>query len=785
MVAVTGPVLALGIDATAATRGAQQFQAATQQISTAGARASTAVTAVDNQFKRVQSTLPNLINYLKATAAAFGAFAALNLVRQLTTVTDAYSQLDARLKLVLGSTEAVTKAHQDLLVSSNATGSSFQATATLFTRVAQNSEELGLSYDQLLELTDLLNKSIVVSGASAEEASAGLFQLSQALAAGTLQGDEFRSIMENFPYLARTIASALDIPVGSLRALSSEGKITSDVIVKSVLSQRDTINNSYKEMGTTVGRETQTMENAWNELLVSFNETSEASSSVITAIRNITDFINSAEARGAVNSFAEVISGLVNVFTQLYEWGQYVADAINAVNQAARETASDINKFFGGSGAPGTSGATGSWGGEDPRTGSWGDLQIEINTPKSPKPVLGSGTYGGRSSKSAANKASRDAAAALRDEKQALDAVAQARLDVVNAQIEYLRGSNQNYKAYELEVQQLDLLHEGELRRLEDIKLSADQKSKILDDLTIKYEQLKRTLDLGYGNTLINDAKLPTDYSKATSDTVLFSRYGGLDKTTTGSVGDVNATSDDSYSVNLERYLELLNENYDATEALAEGTRSFIGDMSDGFVEAVIAGDSLLDMFSNLTGAIIQATIKAVILNSVMQSLGNISGEGGGGGGGLFGSIGGLFGSGAASGGFELGSFGTAPIVAHRGGMVGGPGFSRRGVSTSAFLGAPHFATGGIAGYEVPAILHKGEGVFTPGQMAAMGKSNVVVNVINNTDSRISTSRQETDDGVSINVIIDKVEQVLASRAGRTGTPLNTAIKNVGSVNVR
>jgi tape measure domain-containing protein len=767
MTSIIGPVLSLGIDATAAQRGAQQFQAATSQISSSGQRVSQTINGVDTSFTKIGSSLTSLTGYLKAAAAAFAAFTALNVAKHVLDIADSYSQLDARLKLVLGSTENATKAHQDLQAAASATGTSFEATATLFTRVARSSEQLGLSYEQLLDLTDLLNKSITVSGASSEEAASGLFQLSQALAAGTLQGDEFRSIMENFPYLAGLIADSLGVPIGKLRELASQGKITSDVIVKSVLSQRDAINSSFSEMGTTVGRSTQAMQNAWDDLLATFAKSSNASSTVISSIQEITAFLQSPQALSALEEFAKGVRIIINDLTTLATIAGGVGSAISALGDSSSwESLDSLRANLRRELGIGDHGATGSWG-SDTST-----ITTPVRTPARAASILPS-----TKSRSITSNA---ATSEIRDQQRAIDALATSQRDLLNSQIDYYTAVEDSAKVYELQRQQLDMTHAAELKQLEEFKLSADQKNKLIDSLTEKYKNMQRTLDVERGGQLIKDQNLPSSYNKNTRDSVLFSsefskgaNFGTLD------IKDSTDISDNL--IDWQRYHDLIAESTDATDNLASGTRSFVNDLSGGFADAIIAGDSLIGTFSNLTGAIIQATLKAIVFQGIMSAIGS----GTSGGGGLFGSLGGLFGGGAGGGGFELGSLGTTPIVAHRGGMVGGPGFSRRGVSASTFIGAPHFATGGVAGYEVPAILHKGEGVFTPGQMAAMGKNNVTVNVINNTDVKVSTSKNETDDGLSINVIIDRVEEALASRVGRNGTPLNSAIRNVGSVNSR
>lgn len=142
--------------------------------------------------------------------------------------------------------------------------------------------------------------------------------------------------------------------------------------------------------------------------------------------------------------------------------------------------------------------------------------------------------------------------------------------------------------------------------------------------------------------------------------------------------------------------------------------------------------------------------------------------------GGMFGGGNGGFGTGNSYGNQDLGAF------LHGGGMVGSEATFRRAVSPAVFRGAPRFHTGGLAGDEVPIIARRGEGVFTPGQMKALGAGlggggvQVKVNVINNTDANVSARR--SPDGSEIEILIDRVDAGLADRASTGQSRLGQAL---------
>ena len=121
--------------------------------------------------------------------------------------------------------------------------------------------------DEAVKFTSTLDKAFKVSGTSAGEASAAMYQLNQAMTSGKLQGDEFRSVMENAPILAQKIAESMGVSMAQLKKLESEGKITSDVIKKAVLGSADEIESKYKDMPLTFGKVWQQAQNAGQQAM--------------------------------------------------------------------------------------------------------------------------------------------------------------------------------------------------------------------------------------------------------------------------------------------------------------------------------------------------------------------------------------------------------------------------------------------------------------------------------------------------------------------------------------
>ena len=168
-----------------------QLRAESRQIRTA----TDDLRALERQSAATDRTAQILTRTLGALGAALS-------VREVIGYADAYTNVQNSLRLVTSSTEQLIAVQQEVLNIANQTRSDLGATAELYSTLARSTESLGLSQDRLLRVTELVNKSFAVSGADANTASGAIRQLSQALAAGALRGDEFSSVVEGAPELS-------------------------------------------------------------------------------------------------------------------------------------------------------------------------------------------------------------------------------------------------------------------------------------------------------------------------------------------------------------------------------------------------------------------------------------------------------------------------------------------------------------------------------------------------------------------------------------------------------
>ena len=194
----------------------------------------------------------------------------------LMGMADDWASVEGRVSLTTKSVEEQKYVMDELFKSAQRNRQEFTATADLFQKVARNKDDLGLSTDQTLQLTDVIGKSMVIGGGDAGAQQAALLQLGQALSSGTLRGDELNSILEQSPRLAQAIADAFGVPVGKLREMGKEGKLTSKELAQGLLKQADKLNEEFERMPKTFSGSFTIIRNKIGQVVSGLNKSTRA-----------------------------------------------------------------------------------------------------------------------------------------------------------------------------------------------------------------------------------------------------------------------------------------------------------------------------------------------------------------------------------------------------------------------------------------------------------------------------------------------------------------------------
>lgn len=206
---------------------------------------------VDGQ-RRASRELDGLATKLTATAAAVAVMAAALATLKIAKLADEILLLSTRVEVAAGNIESGAAAMSSLVDISRRTQSSLAGNIEVFTRLNQSILQMGGTQQDTLRLTELLAKAIKVSGASAVEAKSAMLQFGQALGSGKLAGDELRSLLETAPYLMQQLAAGIGVPVGALKKLGEEGKLTADVVTAALGKAAAKIDEDFRKFPQTI-----------------------------------------------------------------------------------------------------------------------------------------------------------------------------------------------------------------------------------------------------------------------------------------------------------------------------------------------------------------------------------------------------------------------------------------------------------------------------------------------------------------------------------------------------
>ena len=239
-----------------------------EQSAAAGARGvESAVNRVKSSFGNLGSELRGIGGSIKtALSGTLGQFtvgnllasgieravsAAAQLPGRLLAASDAYAGIQARLRLVAGGAEQAAELNQRIYESAQRSRGSYDQMADSVSKIAMTAKAAFPDPKDVVPFMEGIQKLFVIGGTDAEQQRNALLQLTQALGSGRLQGDEFRSIAEAAPLIEKMVAQYMGVTQGELKALSSQGEVTAEVIKGAILSNLQEINQMFTAMGTT------------------------------------------------------------------------------------------------------------------------------------------------------------------------------------------------------------------------------------------------------------------------------------------------------------------------------------------------------------------------------------------------------------------------------------------------------------------------------------------------------------------------------------------------------
>lgn len=267
---------------------------------------------LNQQIQAGVNTSNELVDTVKRLALAY---LSMQSVQKVLDVSDELAMTTARLNTMNQAfneingtaTETDTIVKQIYASAQNARGS-FGDMAAVVAKFGNNARDAFASQDEVIAFANLIQKQMTIAGASTQEASNAMLQLSQALGSGVLRGDELNSIFEQAPNLIQSIADYLDVPIGKIREMAQDGQLTADTVKAAIFSSAEDINAKFEAMPMT-----------WGQVWTSFQN------SALMAFQPVLDKVNELANNNQFQGFVENAIGL------LAQLAVYVLDFFNTL----------------------------------------------------------------------------------------------------------------------------------------------------------------------------------------------------------------------------------------------------------------------------------------------------------------------------------------------------------------------------------------------------------------------------------------------------------------------
>lgn len=202
----------------------------------------------NQQVRQGASDMDNLTNKVMGMVGAYASFRG---VQKLINLSDEYVQTTARLNMINDGLQTTEELQDKILASAQRSRAAYTSTADMVAKLQLRAGDAFKSNDEAIAFAETLNKMYVIAGAGQQEMAAANLQLVQALGSGVLRGQEFNAVFEQAPNVMQAIADYMDIPIGKLRKMAEDGKITADIVKNAMFAATEETNAQFESMPMT------------------------------------------------------------------------------------------------------------------------------------------------------------------------------------------------------------------------------------------------------------------------------------------------------------------------------------------------------------------------------------------------------------------------------------------------------------------------------------------------------------------------------------------------------
>ncbi|MCE1543269.1 tape measure protein [Enterobacter hormaechei] len=299
-------------------------------------KANKSLDSIGNSATNAAKKMDELQTNINRVAGAIAASLVVDWGKAFLVAADNMSQLNARIERLTGSAAAASQTMQNLMRISSATGGSLQDTAKLWETLSTALRDTGATNGQIIQLTETLQKIGRIGGSSSEEMANALRQFGQSISSGTVRAEEFNSILEQMPELARQIAAGMGVSIGELRQLMLDGKLTAEDALNAIQKQTGSVNAEFEKLPRTLSQANTALTNSFLSMIDSVNQATGASNGLVAVIDSMTAALDRLVGK-AISADAQIsdLNSTAEMFTRRARtWSWLGLDGWEAQNKA-------------------------------------------------------------------------------------------------------------------------------------------------------------------------------------------------------------------------------------------------------------------------------------------------------------------------------------------------------------------------------------------------------------------------------------------------------------------
>lgn len=245
-----------------------------------------------SNFDRASGSVSRFEGALNKVGVAIAAAFTIETAKRLIAIGDEMATLQARITRLSPSIDTAKETMSALSAIASQTGNSLSETERLWESLTTALKSAGATNSQILALTSTLQKIGTIGGSSSEEMANALRQFGQSIAGGTVRAEEFNSILEQMPELARQIASGLGISIGDLRKRMLEGKLTAEDALNAIQKQSQSVNEEFDKMPVNIDRAKNSLDVAFKNAINDINQAIGLTSTLAGLMQSVADNLN-------------------------------------------------------------------------------------------------------------------------------------------------------------------------------------------------------------------------------------------------------------------------------------------------------------------------------------------------------------------------------------------------------------------------------------------------------------------------------------------------------------